>query len=167
MRKARRRAGGGRADSYSVAHEQLHHALAGYKRIGGDAGRRLCFELAAVLWRFLALHELCVARAAAVRRFELVTSVPSGSIERDEHQPLRRLLADLVEPTRDRYERLLQRTEIEVPARSASEEKYRAARSLNGESILLIDGAPGRRAPTPTARRWRSGQPAREASQRW
>src|SRR5436305_15305615 len=40
---------------YSVAQEQLHHALAAYKRVNGSVGRRLTTELAAVLWR--SLHE--------------------------------------------------------------------------------------------------------------
>ncbi len=50
--------------SYSVAREQLHHALGGYKRLGGEVARRFTVELAAVLWRHLAHHEPCVARAA-------------------------------------------------------------------------------------------------------
>src|ERR1700690_3525196 len=49
--------------SYSVAGEQLHHALAGYKRGSGPVARRFALELAAVLWRYLAGHERCLARA--------------------------------------------------------------------------------------------------------
>src|ERR1700716_3681541 len=47
--------------SYSVAHEQLHHALARYKRLSGEAARRLRLQLAAVLWRHLAMPQECVA----------------------------------------------------------------------------------------------------------
>src|SRR5919201_756108 len=43
--------------SYSVAREQLHHALASYKRLHGDVARRLAATLAAILWRFLIQHE--------------------------------------------------------------------------------------------------------------
>src|ERR1700691_4948027 len=50
--------------SYSVAREQLHHALAGYKRLDGEVARQLGVELAAVLWRHLSGHERCLARAA-------------------------------------------------------------------------------------------------------
>src|SRR5580704_16048196 len=50
--------------SYSVAREQLHHALASYKRLTGEASRRLTVELAAVLWRYLHAHESCLARKA-------------------------------------------------------------------------------------------------------
>ena len=70
--------------SYSVAHEQLHHALAGYKRPPAVVARRFEIELAAVLWRFLALHETCIAHAARDRRaFDLVTTVPSSTLQRD------------------------------------------------------------------------------------
>ena len=58
--------------SYSVAREQLHHALASYKRLHGDVARRLGASLAAILWRFLAEHETVRRRARpgrdAVRR---------------------------------------------------------------------------------------------------
>ncbi len=56
--------------SYSVAGEQLHHALKGYKRLTGEPARRLTVELAAVLWRHLASHEQCIAQAARTSRFE-------------------------------------------------------------------------------------------------
>src|SRR2546421_2432817 len=52
--------------SYSVALEQLHHALRGYKRLNGAVARRLATELAAVLWRHLTLHEQCLATAGGV-----------------------------------------------------------------------------------------------------
>ena len=93
--------------SYSVAREQLYHALASYKRLEGDVGRRLGASLAAILWRFLAEHERCVGRAAGTKRFELVTVVPSGDSFRDERHPLRWIVGELVGPTRERHERLL------------------------------------------------------------
>src|SRR5438270_3257325 len=58
--------------SYSVAYEQLHHALACYKRLSGVVARRLGLQLAAVLWRFLEAHERCLANAAHVDAFPLV-----------------------------------------------------------------------------------------------
>ncbi len=39
--------------SYSVAHEQLHHVLATYKRSHGLTAHRFQVELAAVMWRYL------------------------------------------------------------------------------------------------------------------
>src|SRR5438445_10218483 len=95
--------------SYSVAREPLHRALSGYKRASGEPGRRLAAGLAAILWRFLIEHEPCVAAAAGAGAFELVTTVPSADRRRDEQHPLRRVVGELVEPTRERHERLLRR----------------------------------------------------------
>jgi predicted amidophosphoribosyltransferase len=125
--------------SYSVAGGQLHHALAGYKRLQGEVGRRLQVELAAVLWRFLADHEACVARDAAAMSFDVVTTVPSSSRERDESHPLRRIVGELVRPTRERYERLLTRSAADLPERAFDPRKYDVARPLAGEAVLLID----------------------------
>lgn len=125
--------------SYSVAREQLHHALACYKRLDGEVARRLGAGLAAVLWRFLAEHEPCVAHAAGAASFELVTTVPSGERERDERHPLRWIVGELVGPTRERHERLLRRTGAEVSTRAFSPDKYACARRLDGEPVLLID----------------------------
>ena len=59
--------------SYSVAHEQLHHALSGYKRPPDVVAERFQLELAAVLWRYLQAHEGCLASAAHADRFEIVS----------------------------------------------------------------------------------------------
>jgi predicted amidophosphoribosyltransferase len=125
--------------SYSVAGEQLHHALAGYKRLGGDVARRLQVDIAALLWRYLADHEQCVAAAAGIRSFPLVTTVPSSSRKRDERHPLQHIVGKIVTPTRDRYERLLTRSDMPVDDRMISAEKYLAARKLSSEPVLLID----------------------------
>jgi hypothetical protein len=125
--------------SYSIAHEQLHHALAAYKRGGGESARRLSGQLAAVLWRFLATHERCLAGAAGTPAFELVATVPSRDRERDETHPLRSIVGELVGPTRGRHERLLRRSEHAVPAREFDPRKYLATRALDGSSVLLID----------------------------
>ncbi|HWE13937.1 MAG TPA: hypothetical protein VG365_10520 [Solirubrobacteraceae bacterium] len=126
--------------SYSLAGGQLHHALSGYKRLSGEVARRLQVEVAAVLWRFLAEHEACVAcGAAAALGFDLVTTVPSSSAERDESHPLRRIVGELVRPSRGRYERLLARSSISVPERTFDPRKYEVLRPLDGEAVLLID----------------------------
>ncbi len=125
--------------SYSIAREQLHHALRGYKRLDGDAARRLTVELAAVLWRHLAAHEECLARAAHVPRFELVTSVPSGDHKRDERHPLRQIVGELAEPTRTRYLRLLKRSHKTLGTRTFDPERYEPIQALSGQSVLLID----------------------------
>jgi len=125
--------------SYSVAHEQLHHALASYKRLDGEVARRLGASLAAILWRFLAEHERCVARAAGTDRFELVTTVPSGDRTRDDRHPLRWIVSELLAPTRNRHERLLQRTQDDVQPRTFSPSKFAATRAIQHHSVLLID----------------------------
>ena len=125
--------------SYSVGGEQLHHALASYKRLTGDVARRMAAELAAVLWRFLAGHEACLARIAEVGRFELVTTVPSGDRQRDERHPLRWIVGQLVGPTRERYERLLRRSEADVEPRAFDAAKFTPLRELSGETVLLLD----------------------------
>ena len=125
--------------SYSVGREQLHHALASYKRLSGDVARRISAELAAVLWRYLSEHEACVAQAAGVERFPLVATVPSGHRDRDEHHPLRRIVAKTVGPTRDRYQRLLRRSGADIAPREFDPDKFEATKKLDGEAILLID----------------------------
>ncbi|HEV3128305.1 MAG TPA: hypothetical protein VGY32_04945 [Solirubrobacteraceae bacterium] len=125
--------------SYSVAGEQLHHALACYKRLTGDVARRLGVELAAVLWRFLADHERCLAHASGVRSFQVATTVPSGDRERDEPHPLRWIAGHLVAPTRERYERLLRRSGARVEARAFDATRYEPVRKLSGEAVLLVD----------------------------
>jgi hypothetical protein len=124
--------------SYSVAGEQLHHALAGYKRLDGAIARRLAFGLAAVLWRHLALHESCLERASAVSGFGLVTIVPSSSLRPEAPHPLHQLVS-LVDPVRDRYVRLLRRSNVPATAHQFNRHKYEAIRDLSGESVLLLD----------------------------
>ena len=125
--------------SYSVAHEQLHHALAGYKRPPTEVAARFELELAAVLWRYLAGHEACVAAAAGTSAFELVTTVPSSTRARDANHPLHRIAGELVGPTRTRFERLLRRSDASIPPRTISTEKFASMRQLQNRSVLLID----------------------------
>jgi predicted amidophosphoribosyltransferase len=130
--------------SYSIAHEQLHHALASYKRLAPGAARQLRAELAAVLWRYLTAHERCVAAAATApaaraETFGLVTTVPSGDRTRDRHHPLREIVSHTIGPTRSRYERLLERSAMDVPPRTFEPNKFRPRRTLDGDSVLLID----------------------------
>jgi predicted amidophosphoribosyltransferase len=125
--------------SYSIAHEQLHHALASYKRLAGDVARQLGAQIAAVLWRHLAGHEPCVAAEAQVDAFGLVTTVPSGDRARDDHHPLRDIVGHTVGPTRHRYVHLLERSTVDTAPRTFDPTKFRARRRLDGEPVLLID----------------------------
>ncbi len=138
--------------SYSVAHEQLHHALAGYKRPPTEVAARFALELAAVLWRYLAGHEACVAAAAGTSAFDLVTTVPSSTRGRDAGHPLHRIAGELVEPTRTRFERLLLRSDARLPPRTSSAEKFASLKRLENRSVLLIDDT------------WTTGASARSAA---
>lgn len=126
--------------SYSVHFEQLHTALAKYKRDPVESvARRFEIELAAVLWRFLRDHEACVARAAGVEAFDRVTTVPSGDVDRDETHPLRRIVATLVRPTSSRFVRALLRSDREVAERAVDVGKYTVVSPVAGSSCLLVD----------------------------
>lgn len=138
--------------SYSVGGEQLHRALMGYKRLDGEVARRLTVGLAAVLWRFLSVHERCLASAAGVPAFELVTTVPSGDRERDRRHPLRRIVGELVGVTRDRYVQLLSRSRLAVSPREVCAGKFDQLRRLRGQPVLLVDDT------------WTTGASARSAA---
>jgi predicted amidophosphoribosyltransferase len=125
--------------SYSVVFGQLHTALRQYKRGHERAQRQFQPQLAAVLWRFIALHERCLAHRVDVDGFDLVTTVPSSRRERDEQHPLRRLVGEVIAPTRERFKRLLMRSGTPVPERTVDPGKYNSTTDLLGESILLID----------------------------
>jgi hypothetical protein len=117
-----------------VATEQLHRALMVYKRLTGEIARRVGVELAAVLWRYLAAHERCVAEAAGLDHFELVTTVPGRS---DQH-PIPRIVGELVGPTRDRYRLLLRRASL-GEERAFDAAKFEPLERLDGQPVLLID----------------------------
>jgi predicted amidophosphoribosyltransferase len=125
--------------SYSVAHEQLHHVLATYKRSHGLTAHGFQSELAAVIWRYLSQHEPCLARAAGAARFDAVTTVPSSLLFRDDVHPLHHIVAELVGPSRPRYARLLRRTGTPSAAHTFSSDKYEPVTDLTDRSVLLID----------------------------
>lgn len=125
--------------SYSTHLGQLHTALYQYKRGETSVSRRFQVELSAVLWRFAGRHEACLARHVGVTTFDVVTTVPSSSAERDRHHPLPQMVASVIEPTRARYERLLSRSASPVAERAVDPQKYEASRELGDQRILLID----------------------------
>lgn len=104
----------------AVKREQLAHELWHYKYDTDATVRtRLGIRLAAVLWRFLGLHEPHVAAAVDVPGFDVVTTVP-GTRKRDDEHPLG--------PTPTAEGRAV------LPAR------YRTTRALaEHPSVLLID----------------------------
>jgi len=129
--------------SYSVGREQLHHALASYKRLDGEVARRLGATLAAILWRFLAEHERCIAQAAETDRFHLITTVPSSDQKRDERHPLRHIVGALVGPTRTRHARLLRNSDNPVPPRTFSEDTWTTGSSAQSAAAALKHAGAG------------------------
>jgi predicted amidophosphoribosyltransferase len=127
------------AISYSVAGEQLHHALAGYKRLPRQVARRLTIQLAAVLWRHLEDHETCLAARTGIARFDVVTTVPSGLKQRDDRHALRELVGTICGPTKERYQRLLERTDAQAGEHDFDGRKYAALARLRGQTVLLVD----------------------------
>jgi predicted amidophosphoribosyltransferase len=126
--------------SFSVHMGQLHAVLRQYKDSKHARARaKLQRDLGALLWRFLRAHEACLARACGVPAFDLVTSVPSSSAERDRDHPLPHVVGQICAPTRDRYARVLQRSDKNVEARAVDPAKYRVTRDVTGRRVLLVD----------------------------
>jgi predicted phosphoribosyltransferase len=126
--------------SYSVGGEQLHHALAAYKRTTLEpVATRFTVQLAAVLWRFLVAHERCIARTLGVPAFPVVTTVPSNDPARDQEHPLHRVVGQLVTPTRNRFRRLLVRSAHPVAPHRFDVDRYQPTGRLTAEPVLLID----------------------------
>lgn len=123
----------------AVEREQWAHELAGYKNSPSPAARStMARGIAAVLWRWLEAHEECVAKAAGVPEFPVVTSVPSTR-GRAQH-PLPQILGHIVKPTADRYAQILRvNTRYPPGSRDAAPDRFATERQLHGEAVLLID----------------------------
>lgn len=136
--------------SLALKGEQYANELWRYKNAAGPQQQYFRMGLAAVLWRFLALHEACVAAHCAVSGFDVVTTPPSTS-GREDH-PLRVLVAEMVGATRDRYRDLLTPApDAAALGRNPSRSRYTSA-ALWGENVLIIDDT------------WTSGNHAQSAS---
>lgn len=127
--------------TYSVHSGQMHDALRNYKDDPRSDVRRFhAVRLTAILWRFLESHEPCIATAAGIDGFDLVATVPSKSIDRDEQRPqLRTIVGTWCHPTADRWRRVLQPADPAVLDRSFSEARYVADGAAEGKRVLLID----------------------------
>ncbi|EHN72332.1 hypothetical protein SMCF_8272 [Streptomyces coelicoflavus ZG0656] len=123
--------------SLALKREQYANELWRYKNAAGPQRRYFRMGLAAVLWRFLAVHEGCIADGCAVPGFGVVTTVPSTSGRAD--HPLRTMVSDIVGAARDRYRDLL----APVPnaaalGRAASPSRYTSL-ALWGDDVLVVD----------------------------
>jgi predicted amidophosphoribosyltransferase len=97
--------------------------------------------IAGLLWRFLERHESCLARAAGTQRFDFVTTVPSGSPERDARRANLRTVAAACGPIAGRYLALLRPTGRGRWGRAYDPDRYTSTdpRRIRSRAILLID----------------------------
>jgi hypothetical protein len=124
--------------TYSEALGQMHLALRNYKDGVPQARAVAMPRLIGILWRFISIHERCVASAAGVPGFDVVTTVPSSTTVRDQRGHLRGLVEACV-PLSDRYERVLYPTGEVPEGRDFDTRRYEANGRLDGASVLLID----------------------------
>lgn len=119
--------------------EQFAHELITYKKptVGGLDRQRKTVGLGAVLWKWLAVHERCMARPFGNQQFDLITTVPSTSGRAD--HPLRTVVAGLVVGSDARHADLLTVARMDLGQRAQAPDRYRAMRSLGGASVLVID----------------------------
>jgi predicted amidophosphoribosyltransferase len=126
--------------TYSEHLGQVHTALRQYKDGTAPSVRRYAkVRLAAILWRFLEAHEPCIANAVGVDGFDIVTVVPSSTLERDEARKGLRTLVGWCRPLAGRVERLLTPTGDMPEGRDYDGRRYRCEQSLDGRNVLLID----------------------------
>lgn len=126
------------AIALSVKGRQYAHELWSYKNAPNQETRSvLQLRLSALLWRWVQVHEPCLARRAGVTRFDRATVVPSTS---GRHQaPLAQMVGQIVAPLADRYADLLAYNHDAPADRSFDPDKFVAQGSLAGESVLLVD----------------------------
>jgi len=125
--------------SMAPAGEQLARELYTYKKdsVPRALRQQRTIGLAAVLWRWLNFHEQHVAAAAGTNGFDLVTSIPSTNSRPGIH-PLRMLVAQVVVGTDVRYRDLLLTARTDL-GRVAASDRFAAAVSLQGQSVLVVD----------------------------
>lgn len=125
--------------TYSVNLGQMHTVLRGYKDGYHPAERqRSTYRLAAVLLRFLLIHEPCVAKASGAGKFDVITSVPSSTAERDERGAFRELLS-YCGPLHNRTKRVLVPTGKAASNRDFNPIRYKTTEDLAGANVLLLD----------------------------
>lgn len=120
--------------------EQMARDLYTYKRptVPAELRRPRMVGLSATLWRWLAIHEQCLATAADTRGFDLVTTVPSTSGRTDEH-PLPSLVGKIVVGTGERVQETLALSRTDVGPRDIVPDRFVATADVSGRNILVID----------------------------
>lgn len=124
--------------SLAVKGEQLAYELSGYKNSRNQTVRnRMTIGLAAVLWRWLASHEGCLAAASGTDTFDVVSVVPTTRARAGVH-PLHHMVSQLIGPTQERFVDLLTVNPAVAQDRTPDIDRWHSA-PLAGEAVLLID----------------------------
>ena len=118
--------------SYSAGGHFLHQSLRGYKHGPPHVRERETARLAALLWRFLVVHERSVTHAAGTDRFDVVTTVPSSG-------QLDRLLSAFCWPTIPRYRSVLAGSGREFAPRTFAAGRFVPTCDMRDAAVLLID----------------------------
>ncbi|KAA2251432.1 phosphoribosyltransferase [Solihabitans fulvus] len=135
----------------AVKGEQLAHELWHYKNSKIERVRiKHTNGLATVFNEFLGRHENCVATAAGVDGFDLVTTVPSGS--RSGVHPLATILNRMIGRTRSRFTDALTVARAVAGDRVFSPDRFTLAAPVTGRNVLLVDDT------------WTTGASAQSAS---
>lgn len=119
---------------------QMATELYTYKRIDIHENLRRARQigLAAVLWKWLALHEHCMARHVGAERFDLITTVPSTSGRPGTH-PLDDLVSKVVVGSGDRYVPLLALGASAAAHRGFAVDRFAVSAAPTGRTVLIID----------------------------
>ncbi|HEY5266942.1 MAG TPA: hypothetical protein VIJ40_09030 [Acidimicrobiales bacterium] len=125
--------------SLAVKEQQLAHELAFYKdNYTFDVRFKTIVGLTALLWRWLKHHEICVARAARVSEFQIVTTIPSTR-NRESH-PLSTMVGEKIGVTLGRYQPLLEANSNVPDNREYLPNRFLISGKLEANSsVLLID----------------------------
>jgi predicted amidophosphoribosyltransferase len=128
--------------TYSEHLGQMHTALRGYKEGLPQVQQYATVRLASILWLFLEEHERCIAMAAGAvgEHFDVVVSVPSSTVARDDRRGnLRWIVSTGCGATADRYQRVLRPTDRVPSGREFDADRYMAALPVDGLDVLLVD----------------------------
>jgi hypothetical protein len=126
--------------SYSVGGGRLHRELRAYKDAPAEGIRDVASHtVATLLQAFLARHEACVAAVAGVRRFDLVTTVPSPTLRGDAARWRLRAITRCCPGVNARFRRLLAPGAASVVRHQWSPRRFEAVAPLGRIDVLLID----------------------------
>lgn len=128
--------------TYAIRFGQMHDHLHLYKNSRSRSARdSATVGLGSVLWRFLDAHERCVASAAGVNQFDIVTIVPptKQEVSGEPRDRLAQIVGRICEPTRGRFQEVITRSDLTLKDHEFDERKFIALRELQGENVLLID----------------------------